>query len=255
MRRALLACAALAAAAVAAVVSPFGADVRARMAANRACCQVPFARNLVLSVNEARGRGATYYGEVGQDKWLLETVYPGKTTGFFLDVGSGHGTIGSNTKRLEELGWTGVCIDPFPKHMEGRTCRMLREVVFRTGGERVSFRAAEDLGGIADTLGAWKARADRAPLVEFTTVTLADLLARTGAPALVDFMSLDIEGAELEALEGFPFDRHTIGAMAIEHNYEEPKRSRIEAFLRARGYRRVHGVKQDDYYVRTPPSP
>jgi hypothetical protein len=38
-------------------------------------------------------------------------------------------------------------------------------------------------------------------------------------------MSLDIEGAELDALRGLSLDRYRFGAMAIEHNYEEPKRT------------------------------
>jgi len=232
------------------LLSQTGIAVRRSFAANDQCCQVPLAHNIVLSVQEALGRGPAFYSEVGQDKWITETVFRGVSNGYFLDVGSGHGTIGSNTKRLEELGWTGICIDPFPKHMEGRTCEMLREVVFSTAGRHVSFRASGDLGGISDTLGAWKAEADKAPMVDFTTVTLGDVLARTHAPAFIHFMSLDIEGAELDALKGFPFDRYTIGALAIEHNYEEPKRSDIEAFLRARGYRRVHSVKQDDFYLR-----
>ena len=192
-----------------------------------------------------------YYSEVGQDKWLIETVYPRKRSGFFLDVGSGHGTIGSNTKALEEIGWTGICIDPFPKHMEGRTCQMLKEVVFDKAGEKVQFRQAADLGGIDQTLGAWKEKAGEAPLVEFTTVTLADILERTHAPKTIDFMSLDIEGAELAALKGFPFDTHQIGALAVEHNYEAPKRTDIQKFLAARGIERVGSLKQDDLYVLT----
>lgn len=226
----------------------WGWSFSAKFLENRACCLVPVLRNLSLSARELRG-SAKFFSEVGQDKWLTETVFPDKTSGFFLDVGSGHGTIGSNTKLLELKGWTGVCIDPFPKHMEGRTCTMLEDVVFSEAGKRVSFRAAGDLGGIADSLGAWKAQADQAPLVEFITVTLADVLERAHAPAMIDFMSLDIEGAELDALQGFPFDRYKIGAMAIEHNYEEPKRTDIETYLKARGYRRVHSVKQDDYYL------
>ena len=190
-----------------------------------------------------------YYSEVGQDKWLIETVYPGKRAGFFLDVGSGHGTIGSNTKALEEIGWTGVCIDPFPKHMEGRTCQMLKEVVFDKAGEKVQFREAADLGGIDQTLGKWKEKAGEAPLVEFTTVTLADILERTHAPKMIDFMSLDIEGAELAALQGFPWDKYRIGALAVEHNYEEPKRTDIQKLLASHGINRVGSLKQDDLYV------
>jgi hypothetical protein len=79
-------------------------------------------------------------------------------------------------------------------------------------------------------------------------VTLDDILRRTNAPRHIHYISLDIEGAELEALRGFPFDRHTIGALTIEHNYEEPKRSAIEQLLRERGYQRVRTWQQDDFY-------
>jgi hypothetical protein len=37
--------------------------------------------------------------------------------------------------------------------------------------------------------------------------------------------------------------------MAIEHNDEEPKRTKILKFLGDRGYRRSHTYKQDDFYV------
>jgi hypothetical protein len=62
-------------------------------------------------------------------------------------------------------------------------------------------------------------------------------------------MSLDIEGAELEALQGFPFDEYTLGALAVEHNYEQPKRSRIEQLLRSKGYALERTWIQDDFYV------
>src|SRR5262249_15606393 len=67
--------------------------------ANRECCAVPFLRNVVVTRAELRG-DRTYAGEIGQDKWVLETVFPDVTNGFFLDVGSGHGTIGSNSVML-----------------------------------------------------------------------------------------------------------------------------------------------------------
>ena len=62
-------------------------------------------------------------------------------------------------------------------------------------------------------------------------------------------MSLDIEGAEFEALRGFPFDKYKIGALDVEHNYEEPKRSKIEALMKSHGYKRVHTWYWDDFYV------
>jgi FkbM family methyltransferase len=155
----------------------------------------------------------------------------------------------SNSKALEERGWRGICIDPFPKNMQDRSCQMLKEVVFSEPGKRLKFQAAGDVGGVTDTLGRWKGEALGAPTVEFTTTTLGEILERTRAPSFIHFVSLDIEGAELEALKGFPFDKYRIGALAVEHNDEEPKRTQIEALMRSHGYRRVHSWYQDDYYL------
>jgi FkbM family methyltransferase len=215
---------------------------------NYQCCRVPFARNAVVARREVLGQ-ARYYGEVGQDKWVLETMFPDVTDGFFLDVGSGHGTIGSNTKALERAGWKGICVDPFPVHMEGRTCQMFTEVVFSVAGRVMTFQKAGGLAGLAETLGHWNEKARQAPSVEFTTVTLDDILTRGAAPAFINFVSLDIEGAELEALKAFPFDRVRIGALAIEHNFEEPKRSDLSTFLDQHGYTHVHTWRQDDFYA------
>jgi FkbM family methyltransferase len=215
---------------------------------NRQCCQLSFMRNLQVTLEESGGR-KQYSSEIGQDKWVLEKVFPGVSNGYFVDIGSGHGTIGSNSRTLETRGWSGVCIDPFPVHMEGRTCKMFEEVVFSKPGLLMAFRTAGGLGGVADTLAEWNETAARAPTVNVKTVTLDDLLARAGAPPFIHFVSLDIEGAELEALRAFPFDRYRVGAWTIEHNREEPKRSRIVALLTQHGYRRVNEWHQDDFFV------
>ena len=228
--------------------SPRGIEARKQFAVNRACCDFSLLQTLRMTAREAIG-GVTYPSEIGQDKWVLGKVFPGVTNGFFLDVGSGHGTIGSNTKALEDLGWTGICVDPFPAHMDGRTCRMEKVVVSSAAGQLVKFHTHAGLGGIADTLGKWKEEAEKSPAVELTTTTLGAVLAGAGAPSFIHFLSLDIEGAELEALRGMPFDQYRFGAMAIEHNDEEPKRTDILKFLADRGYRRSHTYKQDDFYV------
>src|SRR6478735_4015074 len=155
--------------------SPRATEVRKQLATNRACCDFSLAQALSLTLREAMG-GPSYPSEIGQDKWVIVKMFPGVTNGFFLDVGSGHGTIGSNTKALEELGWTGICVEPFPTNMEDRTCRMEKVVVSSVAGQSVKFHAHAGLGGIADTLGKWKDEASKSPVVEFTTTTLGDVL-------------------------------------------------------------------------------
>ena len=226
-----------------------GLRVGRQMERNIQCCQLLKRRNLPLSLRETLGLAPPFYSQIGQDKWVLERMFPGERNGFFLDVGSADGTQLSNSKALEERGWTGICVDPFPKNMEGRTCRMIRAVVFSEPGRTMRFHTAGDTGGLADTLGALKGWAGAAPTVELTTTTLQAILQEAKAPDLIHFVSLDIEGAELEALKAFPFEKHRIGAMAVEHNFEEPKRSDIEKLMKRQGYRRVHSWQQDDFYA------
>jgi hypothetical protein len=60
---------------------------------------------------------------------------------------------------------------------------------------------------------------------------------------------MDIEGGELHALKGFPFDKYKIGALSVEHNFKEPKRSEIKALMESHGYKHVHTSDRDDFYV------
>ena len=118
-------------------ISPRGIAARQQFAVNRACCDFSLGEAVSTTIRESMN-AQIYPSEIGQDKWVIVKMFPGVTNGFFLDVGSGHGTIGSNTRALEDLGWTGICIDPFPTGMEGRSCRMEKVVVSSAAG--TSFR-------------------------------------------------------------------------------------------------------------------
>ena len=236
--------------AVALVAGFVGLKLGVHYRIDQECCQLPLSRSLLVTAKEKLGL-VTFYSEMGQDKWVSEKVFPGVKNGFFLDVGSGDGTFISKTKALEQRGWTGICVDAFPRNMQDRTCQIFKAVVFNEAGKRVKFWAADDWGRIIDESVEMKARMQTytAPIVEFTTVTLADILERAKAPRFIHYVSLDVEGPELQVLQGFPFDKYQIGALTVEHNYLEPKRSEIKALMESHGYKRVYTLNRDDLYV------
>ncbi|MFO1128814.1 MAG: FkbM family methyltransferase [Rhodospirillales bacterium] len=200
-------------------------------------------------VDYAVGR-TTSYALYGQDLWLLNHVYPGVSDGFFVDLGSADGEADSNTKLLEVHGWHGICIDPFPSHMENRTCRMVKAVVDSEAGRTVHFQQPGQFsGGILDYAGWWVDAKSRGKTVELTTTTLADILREANAPAFINYMSVDIEGAEYEALRNFPFDQYRIGAMSVEHNEMQDRRMAIRHLLESHGYRLERAVLDQDWYV------
>ena len=189
------------------------------------------------------------YGQFQQDLWVALATGHNKRNGYYVDVGSADGVVISNTKLLDEMGWKGVCIDPFPTHMESRTCQVVRQPVFSESGRKVQFRAAGVSGGIDSTLGKHRDEISAAPLVDFVTATLDEILDKAGAPHWIDYMNIDVEGAEYDALRGLSLDRYNVGALTIEHNYEAGKRDLIRQLMESKGYVRVRSWEVDDWYV------
>jgi FkbM family methyltransferase len=83
------------------------------------------------------------------------------------------------------------------------------------------------------------------------TISLDDLLEAHGAPQLVDYLSIDTEGSELEILRSFDFSRRAFAVITCEHNYTAA-REQIHELLSSKGYRRKHQELSefDDWYVR-----
>ena len=63
------------------------------------------------------------------------------------------------------------------------------------------------------------------------TVPLLEILQRYNAPRTIDYLSLDVEGAEGYIMEIFPLEDYQIQVMTIERPSEE-----LQAFLRKHGF-------------------
>lgn len=61
----------------------------------------------------------TYYGQEGQDSIISQFFHAkGIKNGKFLDVGSLDGIRFSNTLRLEQAGWSGICVEMHPSYYD-----------------------------------------------------------------------------------------------------------------------------------------
>jgi len=82
-----------------------------------------------------------------------------------------------------------------------------------------------------------------------TSITTSALLAQYDVPSMLGYVNLDIEGAELEVLETWPWHKHSIGVLTLEHNDEEPKRTQMRSILESHGMVLAYEVEHDDWYV------
>lgn len=192
------------------------------------------------------------YSQLGQDTWVLEK-HP--TPGYYLEIGAHHPENGSNTKLLEEYGWNGLSVDPFPVG-EWKTRRnpIVRHAV-AASPVPARFVMAEELGGFEGLQARhihhqFPEKFAGAVTTTIEPLTPSMLLKSYDVPREIDYLSLDVEGAEYDILSAFPFRTYSVGLITVEHNFTE-NRERIRTLLENHGFVREKQVNWDDFYRRS----
>ena len=141
--------------------------------------------------------------------------------------------------------------------MHNRTCTVVKEVVSNVSGQEVVFQhggSEEDsdvLGGMEQTIDPDdRHTADSVQLYNFTTTTVTEVLSSHKAPMSIDFLSIDVEGAEEVVLQGFDLDKFCVRFATIEHNGMEPLRSNLREAFESYGHKYGGTEAFDDYYVK-----
>jgi Methyltransferase FkbM domain len=177
-----------------------------------------------------------WFSQARQDE-LVIGLLRNKTNGYFIDLAANDAVLLSNTFALEKhYHWNGICIEPNPIYWQNlssyRSCMIVAAVVGAQRMEEIYFRfEAGDHGGIANdgfnNGKRWQRQSERR-----YTVTLLEILRdRARAPTLIDYLSLDVEGAETFIMQNFPLDLYRIKIITAER-----LRGPIRQFLKDHGY-------------------
>lgn len=173
------------------------------------------------------------------DDVLLRVVGRG---GYYVDVGANDGINGSVTFTLDVLGgWNGICIEAVD-HLFKNLCSL--EALGLGRGRQCIKEHAAVAGSEKEVEFLWGLRNPENPscggsgMVEFMreghlngllnrgyfirkkvqAVTLESILKKHNAPKRIDFLKIDIEGAEEEVLSTFPFDKYTFRLILLEED-------------------------------------
>jgi FkbM family methyltransferase len=168
-------------------------------------------------------------------------------SGFFVEFGAFDGVTLSNSYLLEKrFGWGGVLAEPnpdvFPKIIGSRNCRADDACVWSSGGGTVSFNRVmgNEILGTVDSYSLSDKHADlrrhgRSP-VDVHTKSLMELLDDHESPGVVDYMSVDTEGSELEILGAFDFGKYQFRVVSVEHNDSDKTKSELKTLMEGNGY-------------------
>jgi FkbM family methyltransferase len=175
-----------------------------------------------------------YNQPTNNDKWIVD-LYKEKRGGYFFEAGALDGVGGSCTYTLERnFSWRGILVEPgkpFKRLVKNRPNSLCLNVCISDRNGQVVFVESNVAGysGIKDRLifeerkhqerwgkpkDQWRTSGYSEKTIE--SITLYDLLKWNGAPKVIDYMALDMEGSEYDALKKFPFEEFKILALSIE---------------------------------------
>jgi FkbM family methyltransferase len=216
--------------------------------ARKADLMVKLWAEMSLELSLGRRDEPWFQGQADQDV-LAYLYFKGRRDGFFLDIGAYDGKTYSNTYALEQIGWKGVCLEPLPdafaRLRQNRRCDCYNLAMSDKPEETADFiRAAgvETLSGLESKMAPghkdWILREQgTVERIRVKTITFGDLMSRYPGISRIDFLSLDVEGAEASILESIDFSAYRFGLVAIESIDETPgEGERLKAFMREKGY-------------------
>jgi len=200
-----------------------------------------------------------YYSQFGEDR-LLDKLFQGKPGGVCVEVGANNGVVGSTTLFFEQRGWDCILVEPNPalcRELRAKRKAQLFECAasgatgvavlhVATGAEQS--HAVSALGDDQKSAEIFKQYGFRTEPVEVATRRLDDILEEARPPGGLDFISIDVEGHELELLKGFSLERWRPVVLIVEDN-GSIWRSAVRDHLLARGYVRFRRTGVNDWYA------
>lgn len=187
--------------------------------------------------------------QAGQDVWIFGEAFDGKRGGTFVEVGSADGISLNNTFLLEKrYHWRGLCIeadpDVFRDLVTVRRAACVNACVDATEHE-VEFVRRDQLSGIVSDDTDNRRGGAGGEVIRLRTRRLAEILRSAGLPREIDYLSIDVEGAEERVLLDFPFDEYRFRCMTVER-----PGARLRDVLARNGYlpvREIPGL--DVFYI------
>lgn len=162
---------------------------------------------------------------------MLRSLTRDRRVGFYVDVGAHHPFYYSNTFHFYSKGWSGVNIDAVPGSMkpffELRPRDVNLEACVGAPGRWVEFSVFEEqtLNTMDADVASQLVQAKRSRLVrtqKLKTQSLAQILeSHVPRGRTIDFLSVDVEGADLEVLQSNDWDKFRPEFVVVESHGTE----------------------------------
>jgi FkbM family methyltransferase len=174
--------------------------------------------------------------------------FQGKTSGFFIEVGANEPVNYSQTYHLEQRGWKGILVEPQPDMVNqlkshrnasvwGVACGAVNDkegATFYLAGRHSTFIKNEVNPGD-----------EYSSEIKVPVVSLNYILEKEQV-SIIDFLSIDVEGFELNVLKGFDIKKYRPKLILLEDHIFSLKAHR---YLKNKDYKLIRRTGQNNWYV------
>jgi FkbM family methyltransferase len=215
---------------------------------------VTFLSPLLTRLALLRGAVFNSWSQYGEDR-VVDQLLGIKTPGTYIDIGANDPNLFNNTRRFYGMGWSGANCEPDPTKYERLLKSRPRDLNFNCGvgsgqGLHTFYRMSADMLSTFSKAAAIEYERQGYVVIEEVPtplMSLTDVFDRIGRP--VDFISLDVEGFEIDVLKSNDWSRHRPTLLLVEMMHEA---KRIEETLAGVGYEIVWRNSTNAIFRQTP---
>lgn len=181
---------------------------------------------------------------------LVRNFFHNKKAGFYVDVGANDPVIESQTYHLEAMGWDGLLVEPLTEYCEKLKEKRKGRVI------QLACSAPENHNKVLRLLAAGgHSTLNENPIalgtesdqyVEVTCKTLDSILEENHVKKGFDFISIDIEGHEIEMFKGFSLRKWLPTLVLLEDHVTTHEKHH---FMTSNGYQLIMRTGLNSWYV------
>lgn len=165
-----------------------------------------------------------YYAQAGEDailKGLFNDKLRNKEKGYYVDIGAHHPSHHSNTLLFYKEGWRGINVDPRPEFLPIFQKARSRDVNLNIGISNEEGSMDFYYYGKNSTINTFVPSDDSnyEKIIKVDIRKLSNVLAENVPDGVkIDFLSIDVEGYEMQVLESNDWEKYKPAIIAMEQD-------------------------------------
>lgn len=206
-----------------------------------------------------------FYSQYGQDAYVKKKIFKDKKNGVFIDVGAYDGKIYNNTLYFEENdNWSGINVEP-NKHIfelleKNRPNCININTAVSDKEEELDFISVkggpEMISGLLENYDPrheerlefeLKRDGGEKNIIKIKTKRLESIFDEYNIKK-VDYLSIDVEGAEMSVIKSINFDKVFIDLIEFENNFLDVSKEIVD-YLKEKNYIQCEIINSVDIFM------